>query len=211
MVIVFDGYPDNITLAGTKTAERLRRTTTGRSADIIFNETTILTDISKEKFLANKNNKSRFVTMLKKNLEDSGFSVKQAWEDADVEIVQTAVEISSRYDSVVIVGEDIDFLVIQTSLQKQYSNIYFKKPGKGSTAMAPYSSKSFKHEKKIVEHILFLHAFSGCDTTSAVFNAGKAKLISVLKKNMHLPEPLKVYYKRKSPNTIILFQQDVIF
>jgi hypothetical protein len=35
-------------------------------------------------------------------------------------------------------------------------------------------------DKTVADHILFLHAFSGCDTTSALFNQGKMKFINVL-------------------------------
>ena len=34
--------------------------------------------------------------------------------------------------------------------------------------------------KGIKEHLLFLHSWSGCDTTSAVYGEGKAKLVKAL-------------------------------
>jgi hypothetical protein len=42
-----------------------------------------------------------------------------------------------------------------------------------------------------------LHAFSGCDTTSALFNQGKMKFINVLRKNPDLNEIIQVF---KNPN-----------
>ena len=34
-----------------------------------------------------------------------------------------------------------------------------------------------KLNENIVKHILFIHAWSGCDTTSAIFNQGKNKIM----------------------------------
>jgi hypothetical protein len=42
-----------------------------------------------------------------------------------------------------------------------------------------------------------MHAFNGCDTTSALFNKGKMKFINVLRKNPDLTEIIQVF---KNPN-----------
>ncbi|GBM90084.1 hypothetical protein AVEN_136001-1 [Araneus ventricosus] len=42
--------------------------------------------------------------------------------------------------------------------------------------------------------ILFIHAFSGYDTTSALFSHGKTKSCSLLEKNRHLEEKMQVFF-----------------
>jgi hypothetical protein len=76
------------------------------------------------------------------------------------------------------------------------SNIYILKPEKGKNSQQIYSTKSII-DKTATDHILFLHAFSGCDTTSALFNQGKMKFINVLRKNPDLNEIIQVF---KNPN-----------
>lgn len=195
-IIVFDGYPENSSNSNTKSAERLRRAKGGRSVDILFEETTLFSKTNQKQFLANEFNKRNFIQLLKKHLSDNGFTVKQAYEDADRDIIATAVEVSPRFESVVIVGEDTDLLVLMTHMAKNHQNVYFRKAGKGSTAAKLYSINSFKH-KVLLEHILFIHAFSGCDTVSAIFGMGKNRIINVLKQNRQLREGLKFF---KNPN-----------
>jgi hypothetical protein len=74
--------------------------------------------------------------------------------------------------------------------------LYILKPGKGKISQQIYSTKSII-DKTVADHILFLHAFSGCDTTSALVNQGKMKFINVLRKNPDLNEIIQVF---KNPN-----------
>lgn len=192
VLLVFDGYPVDATEKSTKSAERLRRSRKERSADIIFDEA-ICATVSQQKILANESNKIRLISMLKRIFEQSNFLVKQATEDADTLIICTAIEMSSEYDSVIVVGEDIDLLVLLTALATSHPNIYFRKPGIGKITEKLYSTHSFKHGEASAENILFLHAFSGCDTTSVIFNIGKIKFITTLDKNPFLRSTVKLF------------------
>lgn len=44
-----------------------------------------------------------------------------------------------------------------------------------------------------MKHILFLHAFSGCDTTSSIFNVGKMKFFNIFQKNDDLGKVLDLF------------------
>ncbi|GBM70884.1 hypothetical protein AVEN_28453-1 [Araneus ventricosus] len=46
--------------------------------------------------------------------------------------------------------------------------------------------------------ILFIHAFSGCDTTSALFGHGKTKFCTLLEKNRHLEEKIHVFFNSEA-------------
>lgn len=82
------------------------------------------------------------------------------------------------------------------------SNIYLLKPEKGKILQQIYSTKSMI-DQTAADHILFLHAFSGCDTTSALFHQGKLKCINVLRKNPDLNEVIQVFKNPKAGTEII--------
>ncbi|GBO44519.1 hypothetical protein AVEN_107529-1 [Araneus ventricosus] len=188
VAVVFDGYPSDVNGKSTKSAERKRRANLHSSHEKIYNEATC-PEISQEQFLANERNKVRFIDLLKKFLQKANVAVKQAVEDADVVIVETAVSVKSQYDNISVVSENIDFLVLLTVLAPMKENLYFRKCGKGRTPDVLYSATSFKY--KFSRMILFIHAFSECHTTSALFGHGKTKFCSLLEKNRHLDEKIQ--------------------
>lgn len=189
--VVFDGYPSDSNTS-TKNAERLRRTTTLSSCEVVFNDLTVL-QVPQDKFLANEKNKLKFIDFLKNILERANISVKLAVEDADVLIVQTAIAISieGNFDNIFIVGEDIDLLVLLTGLAPGRENLYFRKCGKGKVPDMLYSTECFKYN--FPQAVFFLHAFSGCDTTSALFGQGKAKFCTLLKNHPQLENAINVF------------------
>ncbi|GBL95470.1 hypothetical protein AVEN_34838-1 [Araneus ventricosus] len=117
--------------------------------------------------------------MLRVKFQKEGFVVNQAEEDADYLIIKSALEIEKRSQYVVVVGEDIDLLVIMAASINS-ENIFFLKPGKGKVEDALYYAATLNIAPQIRDNILFLHAFSGCDTISALFREGKKKFINVL-------------------------------
>lgn len=163
------------------------------SADVLFDETMVV-QVSQERFLANEKNKVRLISMLKNKFELAAFTVKQAEDDADVLIVNTAISLCSEsiFDAVFVVGEDVDLLVLLTALAPAESSIYFRKPGRGKTAERIYSASSLKYEEA-TKHTLFLHAFSGCDTTSSLFNQGKTKFCTLIAKNRAVHEIIELF------------------
>lgn len=175
VVVVFDGYPAR---TSTKRFERLRRMRVHCSPEVMF-ESNMINQIPQERFLANDQNKSRLIKLLSTNFEECGIEVKQAQEDADLLIVNTALSKAKELEKVVIVGEDIDLLVLMTALGQSFSNLFYLKPGRGSAGDLFFSTKSFKFDPG---SILFIHAFSGCDTTSAIFGQGKIKLCNIVNK-----------------------------
>lgn len=98
--------------------------------------------------------------MIKQKFEVDNLSVRQAYEDADYFIVNTAIEMTSIHQYVVFIGADIDLLVLLTTFS-QFNNVYFMKPGKVSQTI--YSTSGLE-EKAAVENVLLLQAFSGCDS-----------------------------------------------
>lgn len=92
---------------------------------------------NQSKCLLNNRNKSRLIT----KLVDEGLTVKHAPENADSLIVDTAIKISSKSESVTRV-ENVDLLVILTPLagSKQNTSILSKEKEQQKTNCAHQSA-----------------------------------------------------------------------
>ena len=108
-------------------------------------------------------------------------------------IVSTAVDMAEHNELVAIVGEDTDLLVLLTALAPPSSNIFLLKPGKGVTGNTIYSPTNFKLSHGVKENILFLHAFSGCDSTSALYRQGKMKFAKLMEKDSDLVQVARTF------------------
>lgn len=131
--------------------------------------------------------------MLQTKLEAHNYTVKQAVEDADSLIVQTAIELAPSFSSVFVIGEDVDLLVLLTAKARKIPNVYLRKPGRGNKEDVFYSPQSLQYSDAVAKSILFVHAFSGCDTTSALFNQGKIRFLKTLVKNPTLTDAIQVF------------------
>ena len=93
---------------------------------------------SQDQFLSNNKNKNELIKELSKVLRFEGFRTKQAKEDADSLIIHTAIEIVEQNkvintatgvaeytNKVVVVGQDIDLLVIMNQLHMTDAEMYF--------------------------------------------------------------------------------------
>ena len=91
-------------------------------------------------------------------------------------------------------------LTAQTPIDKI---IYFLKPGRALQGTEMYFSKSLSAYPKCQNHILFLHAITGCNTTSAMFRRGKRSILKLFEKK-DLIDCAKVFAEiESSPQTII--------
>lgn len=157
--VVFDGYPSNPSI-GTKSAERLRRINQIGPGLQIKDD---LKPLSKpDKFLSNESNKKKFISYLIKKFKEDNIDTVQADEDADVLIVQCAKEKASQSKNAVIVGQDIDLLIILSLLPEQYKDVYLFKPSVGKVTAKLYGRNSFNFPQQ-QKYLEFIHAFSGCD------------------------------------------------
>ena len=129
VTVVFDGYSDSS--KNIKAAEQRRRTTkTSSCSDIIFDQF-MTVPANQQQFLANIHNISRFISMLSDKLTTENIAVKQAQNHADVLIIETAIEQFNTPNTTVVVGEDVDLLILLTAWTPIDKIIYFLKPGKG--------------------------------------------------------------------------------
>ena len=130
LTLVFDDYPDK---PSTKDITHMRLTRGVTSPKVTFNEN-MLCKTKKEVFLSNTDNKRSFLNLLSTKLCENGCTTINAKEDADVLIVQTALELANTCD-VVLIGEDTDLLVLLCYHADIHSNrIYFNSESKQAVA-----------------------------------------------------------------------------
>ena len=132
----------------------------------------------KDAFLANTENKKRFIAMLQRHLLEIGCRTLQAEGDADVLIVKTAVDSAVTHPTV-LVGDDTDLLVLLCYHTKvDGSDLYFRPPEPKANARDSRVWKMLKVKAElgpaVCRNMLFLHAILSCDTTSRPYGIGKA-------------------------------------
>lgn len=172
--VVFDGYESGVS---TKVAEQERRAQKGTSRDIIFEES-MPTTTSQESFLANSKNKKRFIQLLREKLLIAGIRVRQAEADADRLIVSTALAVSEAEGTpAAVVGNDTDLLVMLVARANDSTDMFMMCRSKAVTVFRIRDIQDAIGETK--DHLMFLHAVSGCDTVSAILRQGKIKAFNI--------------------------------
>lgn len=174
--VCFDGYT-NVSMS-TKVAEQNRRGDPNASADVIFDETTSVTN-SRQSILANRNNKARIISKVMEGLRAECVRCCQSVADADYLIANTTiVQADNMQRPVVLVGNDTDLLVMLINGSRT-DNVYMQ-----YARDSVYSVHSITQtmNPSVHQHILIAHAISGCDTVSALYGVGKKKPMAVLER-----------------------------
>jgi 5'-3' exonuclease len=200
-VVVFDGYEAG---PSTKDSTHQRRVECeGRK--VTFHLSTKL-QLKKKEFLSNKENKQRFLELLGDALAKEGCEVIHARGDADTLIVQTAVRISEDRETV-LVGDDTDLLVLLIHLAGENKHdIHFRPEPKKGAEVRCMGVNSIKHKLgvQVCRHILFVHAFLGCDTTSRVFGIGKAAGFKLIQDSEAFREQAEVFRSKRATKDDII-------
>ena len=119
---MFDGYQN-----GPSTKDGTHQRRAGAYGPTVNFDSTMIAKLKKEDFLANKENKQKFIHLLGNKLQQSGCSTIHAEGDADQPIVQTAIQ-SSRSITTVLIGDDTDLLVLLCHHAEINANELFFKP-----------------------------------------------------------------------------------
>lgn len=171
--VVFDGYGSG---PSTKDMTHQRRKSSLRAPVINFTETMLFTS-TKESFLSNLSNKQNLINLITEKLQNKGCIVVNSLEDADLNIALTAVQQSSSH-TVTVIGEDTDVLILllyHCYDIKQY-DIYYRSDRVGTKKSTTTHDIYLYKEvlgRDICKGLLFMHSFTGCDTTSAFYGVSK--------------------------------------
>lgn len=188
--VVFDGYPSEPTTKGEEQRRRERR----KSSIHIQFENSMKTTTTSQDFLGNTHNKVALITALTAHLIKVNINVAQAEADADLLIVSTALQKARNGLCAIVVGQDTDLLILLTALATIEDNVWFMRPSKGNKDSTYFDI----HKQKLLlgdmcNVLLFLHAATGCDTTSAIFRKGKRQAATLLQRNTELRTLVKIF------------------
>jgi len=121
-VVICDGYKQSSIKDMTH-----QRLTGGKTAtSVTFSDDMKLT-MNKDHFLSNSSSKQSFINMLSRYLQKVGCLTHHSQADADLLIVQTAVE-STRRANTVLVGDDTDLLILLCSYTEMRAEELFFQP-----------------------------------------------------------------------------------
>ena len=139
----------------------------------------------RDEFLSIGSNKQQLITLIGDKLKEVGCTVIQADGDADVDIAKTAVNSTDMY-STTLIGEDTDLLLLLLHYCKADGKaLYFRSDNQSRTNLKVYNINRMKQVlgNKLCTHLLFLHSFTGCDSTSRVYGIGKKSIFQKVVKN----------------------------
>ena len=156
----------------------------------------------KEDILSNKDNKQRFIRMLRQSLEHVGCETRHAKGDADVLIVETTVQ-SAMSCETTLVGDDTDLLVLLCFHVKEDScEVFFKPEVRSGTKKSPrcWNIKYVQRVlgREVCNNMLFAHAILGCDTTSRVFSMGKGLALKHIRSDKHFITQAEVFLQENA-------------
>lgn len=190
VTVVFDGYEE----IQTKIVEQNRRSSGKKIVPIVSFSNLSAVKIPKADFLSNSTNKTNFIRSLGEMLVGNGINVKFANGDADTLIVTTAVAMSDNFPegAVAVVSDDTDIMVLLIHYCQK--KLFMIRPGKLSKPNKISNISALQQKLgNLKDVILSVHAISGCDTTSAMFNRGKINLVNIIQKKK-LCTILKEFY-----------------
>ena len=141
---------------------------------------------SQDAFLSNVYNKQQFIQLLSNHLQSLGHKVINSTDDADTEIAAAAID-QAVISPVTVISDDTDVLLLLVHhFQKNMVDICHSSEKAGKT----WGIRDIvqKIGPVLKQHLLFLHAWLGCDTTSAVFDQGKTSLCKKIQASVLLQE-----------------------
>lgn len=170
-LVVFDGYHGST----TKDEAHRRRTGSHIGASVSVSAEMHLT-MSKKAFLANTANKQALINLLAEDMVKAGITVEHAEGDADYQICMLAC-LSAKNSRTAVVAEDTDVfqLMIHHADATDNSNNLYMVTAKHTVCINTLKKKL---DPALSESLLFLHAFSGCDTTSRPYGIGKVTVLT---------------------------------
>ena len=119
----------------------------------------------------------QFIKLLEQALSKEGHTIQYSTGDADTLIVSTALKLAGSGKKTTVVADDADILVILLHhWNNEMADIFLHSEAKKKENIVPlYSIKDISASlgENMKSLILFVHAWTGCDTTSAIYGQGK--------------------------------------
>ena len=128
---------------------------------------------SQEHYLSLKENTIEFIKFLTTHLSTAGINVINCDDDADSTSAKSAIMSAKKNEGpVLVVSEDTDVAVMLLHhWEDNMSDIFIRQERSRKTCLGVGKAEAGLQGLK--ENLLFVHAMSGCDTTSFIFEVGK--------------------------------------
>ena len=167
--VVFDGYERGPSIKDNTHQRRGQYT----QPVVRFNADTEFVG-KKDDFLSTPCNKQGLIDMITRELQAGGSTVINAAGDADVDIVKAAIK-ASRHQTTTLIGEDTDLLILLLHYAEKNNNkdLFFRSDKSAPPKVYDIHAMKQVLGNELCAHLLFIHAFTGCDATSCIFGVGK--------------------------------------
>lgn len=168
--VVFDGYQDTPT-----TKDSTHQSRQQRNHPLVSVTSGAMFNGKKDDFMSRGSNKQALIDLISTRLREKGCNVVNCAGDADTEIVRVTIA-ASEYGSTTLIGEDTDLLVLLLYHMKlDRKSVFFRSDNKSRSQISVYNINKLKIllGPVLCSHLLFIHTFTGCDTTSRIFGVGK--------------------------------------
>ena len=203
-IVVFDGYSGE---PSTKDIAHARRGSSMTGPEVVLDESNKVC-LKKDLFLSNYKNKQQFLYLLGVHLSNAGCTVHHSTGDADCLIVQKSIE-SAQTKPTVLVADDTDLLCLLLHHAHGSLKQLIFAPAPKSTSKKPPRIWDIQHARSqigadLCKDILFLHALSGCDTTSRLYGIGKGKFVTKYLSDDAFKNAAATFYDSAASNEHIL-------
>ena len=163
--------------------------------------------LKKDVVLHNSANKQRLIKLLGEKLQLLGCNIIHAPGDADLMIVQMAIQ-STKSTTAVLVGDDTDLLVLLCHHADRSTRDLFliPQPKQKSMTRKIWDIKKIKAVlgPETCAYILFVHAILGCDTTSGIHRIGKGSALKKIMKDAQFQEQAEVFNDKDATKSDII-------
>ena len=159
----------------------------------------------KEDLLSRHCNKQSLIDTVTDKLKKKGCTVVNTESDADVDIVKTAI-MSSKSQSTTLIGEDTDLLILLLyHAETNGKDLYFCSDK--ATIHKVYDicqMTKVMGRDVLCSQLLFIHSFTGCDTTSRIFSIGKkSALPKIAQRNSTIHSCVNAFLLPNQTNAVI--------
>ena len=193
--VIFDGYKKFT----TKDQEHIRRNAIPQSSFIAINNNNEVS-YTQQRYFSLTENKIEFIKFLSKHFNDLGIKVINCYTDADSTIVKVALKFAHiRTSRTLVVADDTDIaIMLLYHWKKDMEDIHLLQTCSNRIWSIKTSQLIIQDIKK---HLLFIHSWSGCDTTSAIFGKGKGTIVKIMRKSSMLQHASTVITNPRSNQT----------
>ena len=131
----------------------------------------------------NTRNKSYLIKLLSKYLKEDGLTVINCDDGADTQVVETVLDFAcKKKTNVTVFPESTSIFLLLLYFWNSDMGKVFMKANKKYQIQNLMSIRKIAERlnRVIVKDILFINAWSGCGSTSALFNKDKTALIKLI-------------------------------